>query len=85
MNQNLLVKGFTKPKGIQYEKDELVSNYGKFIIHPFERGLGHTVGNVFRRVLLSSIPGYAITAIRVQTWDDNNDVHMLPSPFAAIP
>ncbi|HBD92809.1 MAG: DNA-directed RNA polymerase subunit alpha [Spirochaetes bacterium GWF1_31_7] len=85
MNQNLLVKSFTKPKGIQYEKDVLTPNYGKFVIYPFERGFGHTVGNVFRRVLLSSIPGYAITAIRVQTWNDKNELSILPSPFEAIP
>ena len=51
MNQNLLVKGFPKPKNIIYEKGDMTSNYGKFTIYPFERGFGHTVGNVFRRVL----------------------------------
>ena len=85
MNQNLLVKGFTKPKSISYDKDELTPNYGKFTIHPFERGFGHTVGNVFRRVLLSSIPGYAITALRVQSWDNEGNLSILPSPFANIP
>lgn len=85
MNQNLLVKGFTKPKSIQYEKDELTPSYGRFVIYPFERGFGHTVGNVFRRVLLSSIPGYAITAIRVQSWNDKNELYVLPSPFENIP
>ena len=85
MNQNLLVKGFTKPKSISYEKDELTPNYGKFTIYPFERGFGHTVGNVFRRVLLSSIPGYAITALRVQSWDSEGKLTVLPSPFANIP
>ena len=85
MNQNLLVKGFKKPKSITYDKDELTPNYGKFIIHPFERGFGYTIGNVFRRVLLSSIPGFAITAMRVQTWNESNDMSVLRSAFEPIP
>ena len=41
-------------------------HYGKFIAEPFERGYGHTVGNALRRILLSSLEGSAITAIRVK-------------------
>lgn len=84
MNQNLLIKGFKMPKDIVYENEELTPNYGKFIIHPFERGFGHTIGNVFRRVLLSSIPGFAITALRVQSWNKDNEVRILASPFENI-
>ncbi len=40
-------------------------NYGKFIVEPFERGYGNTLGSALRRILLSSIPGAAITAIRI--------------------
>lgn len=40
-------------------------DYGKFIIEPLERGYGRTLGNSLRRVLLSSLPGTAVTAIRV--------------------
>ncbi len=85
MNQNLLVKGFPKPKNIIYEKGDMTSNYGKFTIYPFERGFGHTVGNVFRRVLLSSIPGFAISAIRVQSQNKNGELKVLSSPFENIP
>jgi DNA-directed RNA polymerase subunit alpha len=46
--------------------DELEDSYGRFIIEPLERGLGHTLGNSMRRILLSSIPGAAITAIRIE-------------------
>ncbi len=46
--------------------DKLEDSYGRFIIEPLERGLGHTLGNSMRRVLLSSIPGGAITAIRIE-------------------
>ena len=47
-------------------EDELEGSYGRFIIEPLERGLGHTLGNSMRRILLSSIPGSAITSIRIE-------------------
>ncbi len=40
-------------------------NYGKFIIDPLERGFGNTIGNSLRRILLSSLPGYAATSIKI--------------------
>lgn len=46
--------------------DKLEDSYGRFVIEPLERGLGHTLGNSMRRILLSSIPGAAITAIRIE-------------------
>lgn len=42
------------------------SLYGKFLLEPFERGFGTTVGNSLRRILLSTIPGSAITAVRIE-------------------
>ncbi|MDY6794491.1 MAG: DNA-directed RNA polymerase subunit alpha [Actinomycetota bacterium] len=48
------------------EVDELEGSYGRFVIEPLERGLGHTLGNSMRRILLSSIPGTAITSIRIE-------------------
>ncbi|KAA0228440.1 MAG: DNA-directed RNA polymerase subunit alpha [Fimbriimonadales bacterium] len=45
---------------------ELNDTYGKFVLTPLERGYGQTIGNALRRVLLSSIPGAAITAVRVE-------------------
>ena len=47
----------------QYDETE---NYGKFVIEPLERGFGTTLGNALRRVLLSSLPGSAVYAIKVQ-------------------
>ncbi len=44
---------------------ELKENYGKFALEPLERGFGITVGNSLRRVLLSSLPGVAVTSIKV--------------------
>ena len=47
------------------EREAEARNYGKFIISPLERGFGVTLGNVLRRVLLSSLDGAAVTSIRI--------------------
>ena len=65
MARKNLLKGFKKPKGITFEHLETNPNYGKFTAYPFETGFGTTVGNTLRRVLLSSIQGYAPTSIRI--------------------
>lgn len=46
--------------------DKVEDSYGRFVIEPLERGLGHTLGNSMRRILLSSIPGAAITSLRIE-------------------
>jgi len=51
-----------KPK---LECVELTENYGKFVVEPLERGFGTTLGNSMRRVLLSSLPGVAVTSVRI--------------------
>jgi len=61
-----LLKGFKRPGKITFEHDELTPNYGKFVAEPFEKGYGLTIGNSLRRVLLSSIEGAAITAIKIE-------------------
>jgi DNA-directed RNA polymerase subunit alpha len=53
------------PKEVVLDEKTATANYGRFTIEPLERGFGHTLGNAFRRVLLSSIQGAAVTAIRV--------------------
>jgi len=58
-------RNFELPSKVVPDKDTLTSEYGRFIIEPFERGFGHTIGNGLRRVLLSSIEGAAITAVRI--------------------
>jgi DNA-directed RNA polymerase subunit alpha len=55
-----------RPKGIALETETLTDFYGKFTCEPLERGFGITIGNSLRRVLLSSLQGAAITAIRVE-------------------
>jgi len=71
-----LLKGFKRPSKISFEHDELQPNYGRFVAEPFERGYGLTVGNSLRRVLLSSIEGAAITAIKIEG---------VPHEFSVIP
>jgi DNA-directed RNA polymerase subunit alpha len=61
-----LLKGFKRPNKIEFQHDEVNANYGKFIAEPFEKGYGITVGNSLRRVLLSSIEGTAITAVKIE-------------------
>jgi DNA-directed RNA polymerase subunit alpha len=61
-----LWKGFQKPKRLEVENETLSGTYGKFYAQPFERGFGTTVGNALRRVLLSSIEGAAITAVKIE-------------------
>jgi DNA-directed RNA polymerase subunit alpha len=52
-----------RPRGITV--DEANNQYGKFVAEPFERGFGITVGNSLRRIMLSSLQGAAITAVRI--------------------
>ena len=60
-------KGFQKPKRLDFDKETLTDRYGRFFAQPFERGFGTTVGNALRRVLLSSIEGAAITAVKIES------------------
>jgi len=59
------VLGIEKPRIESLEKDE-AGTYGKFVIEPLERGYGTTLGNSLRRVLLSSLPGAAVTSIKIE-------------------
>jgi DNA-directed RNA polymerase subunit alpha len=78
------MKGFKRPKN-NFEQIEHSSSYGKFIVAPFEPGFGTTVGNTLRRVLLSSIQGYAITAVKIVSYDSNGTAHTVSSEFETIP
>ncbi len=62
----MLWKGFQKPKRLACQLDVLTDKYGMFYAQPFERGFGTTIGNALRRVLLSSIEGVAITAVKIE-------------------
>ncbi|MDR1412292.1 MAG: DNA-directed RNA polymerase subunit alpha [Spirochaetaceae bacterium] len=85
MARKNLLKGWKRPKGITFEHGDLKTNYGKFIASPFEPGFGTTVGNTLRRVLLSSIQGYAITAVKITSYDADGVPHNISSEFETIP
>ena len=70
----MVMNGMVVPHKV--EKEAVTQNYGRFVISPLEGGYGMTLGNTLRRVLLSSLPGAAVTSIRV------SDVH---HEFSAIP
>ena len=62
----ILWKGFQKPKRLACNLETLTATYGEFSAQPFERGFGTTIGNSLRRVLLSSIEGAAVTAVKIE-------------------
>ena len=55
--------GFLKPRIIDVQS--IAPNHAKVVMEPFERGYGHTLGNALRRVLLSSMPGFAPTEVQI--------------------
>ncbi len=62
----MLWKGFQKPKRLIVNSDVATIATQQFSAQPFERGFGTTIGNALRRVLLSSIEGAAITAVKIE-------------------
>ncbi|MBI4553031.1 MAG: DNA-directed RNA polymerase subunit alpha [Candidatus Latescibacteria bacterium] len=70
------LKNFQMPKGVTVDDAALNSRYGRFAVEPLERGFGTTVGNALRRVLLSSLPGAGVTAVRIDG---------VPHEFTTIP
>ncbi len=84
MARKNLMAGFKIPRTYSMLHGKSEANYGEFSAYPFERGFGTTIGNTLRRVLLSSIQGYAITAVWF-TCNDENGSHQISSEFEALP
>jgi len=59
-------KNLQMPKNVELDEKTSTTSYGKFAIEPLERGFGLTLGNALRRVLLSSLPGAAVTAVKIE-------------------
>ena len=59
-------RGLELPSRVAPERESVTATYGKFIVEPFERGFGATIGNSLRRILLSSLEGAAITRVKIQ-------------------
>lgn len=53
------------PSRVNLQKETYTANYGAFVAEPFERGFGHTIANSFRRILLSSLEGSAVTRVKI--------------------
>jgi DNA-directed RNA polymerase subunit alpha len=62
----MIDKGFQKPKFLEADAATLTGTYGRFTGQPYERGFGTTIGNAMRRILLSSIEGAAVTAVKIE-------------------
>lgn len=60
---------FELPKRLVKEEATATDSYAKFVAEPFETGYGHTIGNAFRRILLSSIEGAAISSVKIDGVD----------------
>jgi len=58
-----------RPAALEVDSDALKPNYGKFVAKPLERGYGLTLGNTLRRVLLSSIQGAGVVAVKIEGAD----------------
>lgn len=62
---DLKKKGFHLPESIRFDEESLTGSYGELVAEPLERGFGTTLGNSLRRVLLSSLEGGAVTAVKI--------------------
>jgi len=70
--ESFVAKNWTnmiRPVALEVDSDSLSGNYGKFVARPLERGYGQTLGNSLRRVLLSSLQGAGIVAIKIDGVD----------------
>jgi len=83
MGKANLLKGFKKPKNVVLDTEKQDQFLGEFSAGPFDKGFGVTIANSLRRTLLSSIQGYAITAIKVD-YTDNGKKHVLSNEFESI-
>jgi len=60
------MREFVIPEGFVLDELTAKPDFGRFAIFPFERGFGHTLGNSLRRILLSSIPGCAVSGLKIE-------------------
>lgn len=67
---------FQMPKKVTWEKQTITNIYGKFNFEPLERGYGVTLGNAFRRVLLSSIPVQLLSQLRLTEFCMNSSRYL---------
>lgn len=63
---SIFTKQLVIPEALAVENDSKTQSYSKFIAEPYEKGYGHTIGNSLRRILLSSLEGAAVVAVRIK-------------------
>src|SRR5437870_13921001 len=63
---SMVMSNIQMPEKVQLDEGSFSNTFGRFIVQPLEKGFGVTIGNAFRRVLLSSISGTAFTAVRIE-------------------
>ena len=85
MTKRQLMKGFKRPSEMVLEEKKREANTKRFVASPYERGMGTSIGNTLRRVLLSSIEGYAITAVNITYAKEDDATAQIGSEFQAIP
>ena len=62
----MVTTNYQMPEKVQLDEGSYSNTFGRFILQPLEKGFGVTIGNAFRRILLSSLTGTAFTAIRIE-------------------
>src|ERR1700742_2650841 len=68
-SQNIVSRNWRdliRPRKLEVDAESLTPTYGRFTCEPLERGFGTTLGNGLRRILLSSLQGAAITAVKIE-------------------
>jgi len=64
--ETMSATNYQMPEKVQLDESSYSNTFGRFVLQPLEKGFGVTIGNAFRRVLLSSLPGTAFTALRIE-------------------
>ncbi len=62
----MVATNYQMPEKVQLDEASYSNTFGRFVLQPLEKGFGVTIGNAFRRVLISSLPGTAFTALRIE-------------------
>ena len=81
--KHMISTNFQMPNKIELDESSYSNSFGRFILQPLEKGFGVTLGNAFRRVLLSSLPGAAFTAVKIETL--TNSEEKILHEFSTIP
>lgn len=85
IREEKLLEGLSIPNKIFFDPKTYTKEYGYFKIGPLDRGMANTIGVVLRRILLSVIPGYAITWVRIEVKGKEGEKKVLYHEFQGFP